>query len=62
MTDRERQIRDYEFKNEWRQDIRDCEGCGDPVYDGARYLKGSGEYLGWLCPDCLEFAKRENEE
>jgi len=50
-----------EMEREWMRDIRACEGCGEQVYDGARYQKGTGQYLGWLCLDCLEFVNRENE-
>jgi len=46
----------------WVRDIRPCEGCGEPVHEGARYEKGTGSYLGWLCPDCLEFVLKENTE
>ena len=50
------------MEREWMRDIRECEGCGQPVHDGARYQQGTGTYLGWLCTDCLEDVLREHEE
>jgi hypothetical protein len=47
------------MERDWMRDIRACEGCGEQVYEGARYERGTGNYLGWLCEGCLEFTLRE---